>query len=52
MFENGRDGIEAAALGTVLRAVGLNPTQATVQQYQRQFEGEGGRGGNERAQRS
>lgn len=41
LFENGRAGIESSSLGTVLRAVGLNPTQATVQQHQRAFEGEG-----------
>jgi hypothetical protein len=38
MFVKG-DGIEPANLGTVLRALGLNPTQATVEQYAKNFEG-------------
>lgn len=34
LFVRGGDGIEVSSLGTVLRALGLNPTQASVAVYE------------------
>lgn len=39
LFVRGGEGIEVSNLGTVLRAVGLNPTQATVELHERNFQG-------------